>query len=74
MPIEENGTAKEPETINSSSVAATYSRIELINRAKEIFGCNPEIVVGALHGNDADQLTIGEVKQKIKEFLERKVI
>jgi hypothetical protein len=62
----------EDETANQAQ-PTVYSKTELVARAKEIFGEHSEIVIGALHGNDAEQLTIYEVQQKIKDFLERKV-
>jgi hypothetical protein len=34
----------------------------------------PEVVIGALHGNNAQDLTISEVKKAIKEFLGRKAV
>lgn len=54
-------------------VETKYSRQELIANAKAIFSVMPEVVAGALHGNDAQELTLTEVKEAIKSFLERKV-
>lgn len=53
--------------------ASKYPRQELINNARAIFGHAPEVVAGALHGNYAQELTLAEAKQAIKDFLERKV-
>lgn len=53
--------------------ASKYPKKELIASAYAIFGVMPEVVAGALHGNEAQELTLDEVKQAIKEFLERKV-
>ena len=50
-----------------------YPRDELIANAKAIFGVMPEVVAGALHGNDARDLTITEVKKAIEKFQKRKV-
>lgn len=51
-----------------------YPRQELITNARAIFGHAPEVVAGALYGNNAQELTLAQVKQAIKNFLERKVI
>lgn len=51
-----------------------YSRQELIANARAIFGHAPEVAAGALHGKKAQELTLAEVKQAIKDFLERKAI
>jgi len=51
-----------------------YSRQELIANARAIFRHAPEVVAGALHENNAQELTLAEVKQAIKDFLERKAI
>lgn len=50
-----------------------YPRRDLIHNAKAAFGVMPEVVAGALHGNSAEELTVAEVKEAIKKFLERKV-
>jgi len=33
----------------------------------------PEVIAGALYGNDVEELTVTEVKEAIKSFLEKKV-
>lgn len=50
-----------------------YSRRELIVNGMAVFGVMPEVVVGALHGNSAQELTVSEVKAAVKNFLKRKV-
>ena len=50
-----------------------YSRNELISNARAIFDVMPEVVAGALHDNDAEELSISEVKQAIRKFLKRRV-
>jgi len=57
----------------SAPVASTYPRAELISNSQAIFGVMPEVVIGALHGNNADELTVDEVKKAIENFLKRKV-
>lgn len=63
---------KEQKSLEVENVSV-YDRVELIDNARAIFGEYPEIVVGALHGNDKEQLTLAEVKTAIKEFKSRKV-
>lgn len=50
-----------------------YPREELIANAEAIFGVRSEIVAGALHGNKSRVLSLDEVRQAIKAFLERRV-
>lgn len=57
----------------SAPVASTYPRAELIANSQAIFGVMPEVVIGALHGNNAEELTVVEVKKAIEDFLKRKV-
>ncbi len=51
-----------------------YPAADLIGRAKAIFGTNPEVVAGALHGVEGMDFTIDEVKALIAEYHSRKVI
>lgn len=51
-----------------------YPISELIAQSKEIFGVNPEVVVGATYQGGTDEYSVDEVKALIKAFLERKVI
>lgn len=57
----------------AAPVESTYPRAELIANSQAIFGVMPEVVIGALHGNGADELTVAEVKTAIEDFLKRKV-
>ncbi|WP_084665619.1 hypothetical protein [Thermanaeromonas toyohensis] len=50
-----------------------YSREELISNAEVLFGVKPEVLAGALYGNDRKEFTIDEMRQLIKAFLERRV-
>lgn len=50
-----------------------YPKRELLDNAEAVFGVKPEVIAGALHGNDAEMLTVSEVKKAIEEFLKRKV-
>ena len=51
-----------------------YPRTDLIANSNAIFGVMPEVVVGALHGNDAEELTIAEIQKAVKKFLTRRVV
>ena len=46
---------------------------ELIANSKALFGDMPEVVIGALHGNKATELTKDEVSKAIKQFKKRQV-
>ncbi|MFS1513049.1 hypothetical protein VQL36_11520 [Chengkuizengella sp. SCS-71B] len=48
--------------------AAMYPKQIFIEQSKQIFGCNPEVVVGALHGQSQAQYTKQEVEQYIENF------
>jgi len=56
----------------SKKKESKYPRDELINNSQAIFGVKPEVVVGALYGNSAEELTKSEVQAAIKKFLGRK--
>lgn len=47
-----------------------YPRQELIDNAEALFKVKPEVIIGALHDNMAHELTVGQVKQAVKLFLE----
>jgi len=61
------------EPVQKAKVEQTYPRAELMANAQAIFGVAPEVLAGALHGNNAQDLTISEVKKVVKEFLGRRV-
>lgn len=65
--------AKNDNEMADIPVESKYPREELIANAQAIFKVNPEVVVGALHGNTAEELTVSEVRQAVQNFLERKV-
>jgi len=65
--------AKSDKEVADIPVESKYPRGELIAYAPAIFKVNPEVVVGALHGNTAEELTVSEVRQAVQNFLERKV-
>lgn len=50
-----------------------YPRHEIIANAQAAFSVMPEVIAGALYGNDVEELTVTEVKEAIKSFLEKKV-
>lgn len=50
-----------------------YDRNELIEDSFAIFGYYPEVVAGALYGDDRSTYTVAEVKQLIGTFMKRKV-
>ena len=64
---------KDKQETVSAPAESTYPRAELITNSQAIFGVMPEVVIGALHGNNTDELTLAEVKTAIEEFLKRKV-
>lgn len=50
-----------------------YFRQELIENSEALFNVPKQAVVGALHGNPAQELTVSEVRQAVNEFMRRKV-
>lgn len=54
-------------------VESRYPREELIAQAEAIFGVKPEVVIGALHGNTALELSLSEVRAALEAFRKRRV-
>lgn len=52
---------------------AKYPRQELFAQAPAVFGVNPEVLAGALYGNNVAELSVDEAKDAIKKFLGKKV-
>ena len=63
----------ETKELTQKVVEQLYPREELMANTQSIFGVTTEVLAGALHGNDAQELTILESKKAIKEFLEKRV-
>jgi hypothetical protein len=61
--------AEKKETVQ----APKYSRDEFLANAEALLGVKPEVVAGALHGNNQAEFTVEEMRKLIKSFLERKV-
>jgi hypothetical protein len=53
---------------------ARYSRDDYMQNAQALFQVNPEIVAGAFHQVENDQLTIDDAKRLVDQFLKRKVL
>lgn len=51
-----------------------YPLAELLASSEALFGCKPEIVRGALHGDKRTDFTVDEVKKAIDNYLKRRVI
>ncbi|SFH21227.1 hypothetical protein SAMN05660649_04265 [Desulfotomaculum arcticum] len=54
-------------------VECKYPKKDLVANAQAIFKVPPEVVIGALHGNTANEFTVAEVKQAVKKFMNKKV-
>ncbi len=55
------------------AIEQKYFRQEIIDNSEVLFGVPKQAVVGALHDNPAQELTVSEVSQAVKNFMERKV-
>lgn len=53
--------------------AAKYAGEELAASSAALFGVPPEVLAGALHGVDKEELTVAEAKRFVNQFLDRKV-
>lgn len=53
--------------------ATKYPREELLANAEALFGCKPEVVAGALHGNNQQEFAVDELRKLIDDFLKRQV-
>lgn len=51
-----------------------YPRGELQANAGALFGVRPEVVAGALHGNNKAKFTLDEMRKLIDSFLKRRVV
>ncbi|WP_239616152.1 hypothetical protein [Cohnella mopanensis] len=58
----------------SGIIETQYNRDEFIQNAQALFQVKPEIVAGAIHQVEKDQLTIDEAKRLVDQFLKRKVL
>lgn len=54
--------------------APKYPREELLANAEVLFGVKPEVMAGALHGNDQTEFTVDEMRKLVEQFLKRRVI
>lgn len=50
-----------------------YSLAELKENAMAIFGVQPEVIAGALYGNNKQEFTVSELQKLINKFLRKKV-
>lgn len=55
------------------AVQPKYPKDELMANAEALFGVKPEVVAGALHGNDKAEFTVDEMRKLIDSFLKRRV-
>lgn len=58
-----------PKTVSEQS----YSLAELKENAMTIFGVQPEVIAGALHGNAKQEFKVSELKGLVTKFLKKKV-
>lgn len=65
--------AKENVVLTGSQTEPTYEVSELLANAPILFGAQSEVLAGALHGATKERYTIKEIKELIKQFLEKKV-
>lgn len=61
-------------TEKKDTQAPKYPLDELLANCEAIFGVKPEVVIGALHGENNAEYAIDDVKNKVNEFLKKKVI
>jgi len=64
--------AKQQKDLEAANVSV-YDRNELIAQARVVFNVQPEVVAGALHGVDKQELTLAEAREAVKKFLDGKV-
>lgn len=50
-----------------------YPLEELLENSEALFQCKPEVIAGALFGNEQKEFTIQELQDLIDKFLKRKV-
>jgi hypothetical protein len=65
----ENPVMQEPTTEEQTK----YTKEELVANAKKVFDVKPEVVKGALYGNEGSSFTKDEIKELIEKFMNRRV-
>ncbi|UKS24887.1 hypothetical protein LOZ80_25200 [Paenibacillus sp. HWE-109] len=68
------GTTKTTGKQIESAEAASYPKEELIAQSQALFACQPEVLIGALHGSIETDFTLEAANQCIQNFLQRKVL
>jgi hypothetical protein len=58
---------------NQETAAPRYSVAELTQHSQILFGCQPEVVTGAIYGAHQSLYTVAELQELINKFLSRKV-
>jgi hypothetical protein len=58
---------------NAGAQNPTYPLSELLAQSQALFGCNPEVIRGALTGVSQTDFTVEELKKRIDNFQKRRV-
>lgn len=61
------------ETEKKNAGVQLYPLSELLAQSRELFGCGPEVILGALTGNSKTEFSIDELKKLIDNFKKRRV-
>jgi hypothetical protein len=67
-------TAEKKGKAAAAQPAEKFPLEDLLQNCEVLFGCKPEVINGALHGNAQREFTIDEIKQLIDKFKKKRVI
>lgn len=61
------------ETVPKTVKEQEYPLQELKANALQLFGVQPEVIDGALYGNEKQKFSVSEMKEIVSKFLTKKV-
>lgn len=59
--------------INRTASEAEYPLEELAEHSAALLGVNREVLLGAVHGASRNHFSVEEARQRVQQFLKRKV-
>jgi len=68
-----NKQATEAAGINGTAPEAEYPLEELAEHSAALLGVNREVLLGAVHGASRNHFSVEEARQRVQQFLKRKV-
>lgn len=57
----------------AATLSPSYSVSEMIHNAEAVAGVKPEVMAGAFHNIDKDELTVKEAQSLVQQFMKKRV-